>query len=373
MARGLDDQIRFGYESAPYPWQTISDLALYVEAQGFDSFWMPDHTVGFGIRRWDSLEAWTVLSGIAMQTKRLILGTCVSDTHRHHPAVLAQMAATCDIISRGRAILGIGIGEAMNLNPYGIQWDKPVSRTQEAVKIIKRLWTEDVVNHSGRFYKLEEAFLQPKPFQKPHVPLFIAGNSPRTMRMAATYGDGWVPASMQPDEYKEKLNYVLNEARRKGRFWDGMGGENPPEIEPALFIYVVIHEDYDTARKLILLPAKLYLLSRPRIIERLGYPVPTKEFDMTSDLVFNPAVSKKLLETAQEIPDEVVDKSPIIFGEPDTVIEKLEKYVQVGVRHFIIPFFVRPSMMKETCKLFAERVIAYFKGPSEKYIKTPAS
>ena len=99
MKRGLHKQIKFGYESAPYPWQTISDLAVYVEAQGFDSFWMPDHTVGFGIRRWDSLEAWTVLSGIAMQTKRIALGTCVSDTHRHHPAVLAQMAATCDIIS----------------------------------------------------------------------------------------------------------------------------------------------------------------------------------------------------------------------------------------------------------------------------------
>ncbi len=361
MTKNLTAQVKFGYESAPYPWETISELAVYVEQQGFDSFWMPDHTVGFGIRRWDSLEAWSVLSAIASRTRRILLGTCVSDTYRHHPAILAQMAATCDIISRGRTILGIGIGEAMNLNPYGIQWDKPVSRTVEALKVIKRLWTEEVVDHKGRFYRLEQAFLQPKSFQKPHLPIFVAGNSPRTMRMVAEYGDGWIPASMQPDEYAEKLSYVVEEASKAGRFWDGMGWDNPPEIEPALFVYVVIANNYDTARQLVLLPAKLYLLSRPRIIERLGYPVPTKEFDMTSSLVFNTEVSKRLLEVAQEIPDEVVDKSPIIFGAPDEVIGRIEQYVQAGVRHFISPFFVSAKLMKGTCQLFAEKVITYFK------------
>ncbi len=361
MRAGLPTEIKFGYESAPYPWEIIRELAIYVEDQGFDSFWMPDHTVGFGIRRWDSLEAWTVLSAIALQTKRILLGTCVSDTYRHHPAVLAQMAATCDIISRGRAILGIGVGEAMNLNPYGISWNKPVSRTIEALKVIKKLWTEDVVDYKGQFYTLDGAFLQPKPLQKPHVPIFVAGNSPRTMKMAANYGDGWVPASMQPDEYCEKLEHVFEVASKAGRFWDGLGWDNPPEIDPALFVYVVIAKDFDVARRLVLLPAKLYLLSRPRIIERLGYPVPTKEFEMTSNLVFNSAVSRRLLEVAHTLPDEVVDKSPVIFGAPDDVIGRIEEYVDAGVRHFISPFFVSPKLMKETCKLFAEKVIVYFK------------
>jgi len=355
------DEVKFGYESAPYPWETVSELAVYVEQEGFDSFWMPDHTVGFGIRTWDALEAWTMLSAIALKTKRIRLGTCVSDTHRHHPAVLAQMASTCDIISNGRAILGIGVGEAMNLNPYGITWNRPVSRTIEAVQVIKKLWTQDIVDYEGTYYKLTKAFLQPKPIQEPHVPLFIAGNSPRTMKMAARYGDGWVPASMQPEEYKENLEYVLEEASKVGRFWDGMGWDNLPEIEPALFIYVVVAKDYDTARQLVLLPAKIYILSRPRIIEKLGYPVPTKEFDMTSHLVFNKEAANKLLEKAKEIPDEVVDKSPIIFGAPDDVIEKIERYIEAGVRHFITPFFVSPKMMEETCSLFAEKVIAYFK------------
>jgi len=257
--------------------------------------------------------------------------------------------------------MGIGIGEAMNLNPYGIVWDKPVSRTIDALKVMKKLWTEEFVDYEGPYYKLKKAFLQPKPVQKPHVPLFIAGNSPRTMKMVAEFGDGWVPASVQPDEYREGLDYVLSEASKIGRFWDGMGWDNPPEIEPGLFIYVVIAKDYDTARQLVLLPAKLYLLSRPRIIERLGYPVPTKEFDMTYNLVFNPEVGERFLQKAQEIPDEVVDKSPVIFGSPEDVIGRIEKYVEAGVRHFISPFFVPPKMMKESCSLYAEKVISYFK------------
>jgi alkanesulfonate monooxygenase SsuD/methylene tetrahydromethanopterin reductase-like flavin-dependent oxidoreductase (luciferase family) len=359
--KSLSEEVKFGYECAPYPWETISELAVYVEKEGFDSFWMPDHTVGFGIRNWDSMEAWSILSAIALKTTKLRLGSCVSDTYRHHPAVLAQMATTCDIISNGRAILGIGIGEAMNLNPYGMVWDHPVSRTIDALHVIKRLWTEDTVDYDGPYYKLQNAFLQPKPVQQPHVPIFIAGNSPRTMKMVAEFGDGWVPASMQPEEYEEGLKYVYDEASKTGRFWDGMGWDKRPEIEPALFVYVVIAKDYDTARQLVLLPAKMYLLSRPRIIERLGFPVPTREFDMTESLVFNVEVGDRLLAKAKEIPDEVVDKAPIVFGSPDDVIGKIERYIDAGVRHFITPFFVSPGVMKETCSLFAEKVIRYFK------------
>jgi len=361
MSKTASEEVKFGYESAPYPWETISEMAIYTEQIGFDSFWMPDHTVGFGIRRWDALEAWTVLSAIGLQTRRIRLGTCVSDTYRHHPAVLAQMVSTCDHISNGRAILGIGIGEAMNLTPFGIQFDRPVTRTIDALNVIKRLWTEDYVDYDGPYYHLKQAFLQPKPVQKPRVPIFVAGNSPRTMRMVAEFGDGWVPASVQPDEYEEGLDYVLSEASRTGRFWDGMGWDNPPEIEPALFIYVVIAKDYDTARQMVMLPAKLYLLSRPRIIERLGYRAPAKEFDMTYDLVFNLEVGERFMKAAEEIPDEVVDKSPVIFGSADDVIGKIERYVQAGVRHFISPFFVPPKMMKEECSLYSEKVISYFK------------
>ncbi|MEM2970613.1 MAG: LLM class flavin-dependent oxidoreductase, partial [Candidatus Bathyarchaeia archaeon] len=141
-----DEPIKFGIEGPNYPWEVIRDTALLAEKIGFDSYWMPDHLVATGVKRWEALEAWSTLCALAVQTKRIKLASGVSDTYRHHPAVLAQMAATCDVLSNGRAILGIGIGEAMNLVPFGILHDKPVERTVEAIQIIRRLFVEDFVD-----------------------------------------------------------------------------------------------------------------------------------------------------------------------------------------------------------------------------------
>jgi len=95
------------------------------------------------------------------------------------------MAATCDVLSNGRAILGIGIGEAMNLVPFGIAYDKPVGRTIEAIQVIRRLFREDFVDFKGKYYRLENAFLRPRPAvpvseseYRCTVPLFIAASSP---------------------------------------------------------------------------------------------------------------------------------------------------------------------------------------------------
>ena len=144
------ETIKFGVECPNYPWEVIRDTALLAEKIGFYSYWIPDHLVATGVRRWDALHAWSTLCALAVQTKRIKLATGVSDTYRHHPATLAQMAATCDVLSEGRAILGIGIGEAMNLVPFGFPYDKPVGRTIEAIQIIRRLFTEDFVDFKGK-------------------------------------------------------------------------------------------------------------------------------------------------------------------------------------------------------------------------------
>jgi alkanesulfonate monooxygenase SsuD/methylene tetrahydromethanopterin reductase-like flavin-dependent oxidoreductase (luciferase family) len=348
----LTREIRFGFESSPYPWELISELASYVEDVGFDSFWMPDHTVGFGIKRWNALEAWTVLSAVAAKTKRVRLGTCVGDVFRHHPASLAQMVTTCDIISNGRATVGVGIGEAMNLRPFGISFKKPVGRTREIVTLLRRLWTEDSVDHDGKYYQFKEAFLQPQPLQKPHPPIWIAANSPMTMKMVADLGDGWVPASMFPDEYAQGLANIKDLAKKAGR--------DPEKIEPALFTFTVIAGTREEARKNIGLPAKIYFLTRPRIPRKLGFDV-TDEFDMTFNLVMKMENTMALLEKAKQLPDEILDKAPVFFGTEEDIIEGIERYVKAGVQHFVVNFFVRPEMLKDTLRLFAENVIPHFK------------
>ncbi len=348
----MAEEVKFGIEGPNYPWETISEVAVLAEQLGFNSYWMPDHTVATGVRRWDALEAWGTLCALALKTKNIKLASGVSDTYRYHPAVLAQKATTCDIISGGRAILGIGIGEAMNLVPYGIPYDKPVSRTEEAVMVIKKLWTEDFVDFQGNYYKLNKAFLQPKPVQQPHVPIYIAASSPRTMELVGRYGDGWLPANLTVGRYKDGVEAVKEAARKAAR--------DPDKIDMAHFMYGVVAKDRDEARKSVMLPAKLLLLTRPRILEAIGYTPPTYDFEMTFKLVF-PRDAEAWLAKAKELPDEVVEKSPIVYGTPDDFIERFDKYIKAGCRHFVMNFQVSPKILKETVQLFAEKVIAYFR------------
>ncbi|MGQ9506438.1 MAG: LLM class flavin-dependent oxidoreductase [Candidatus Bathycorpusculaceae bacterium] len=355
-----NEPVKFGIEGPNYPWETIRDTALLAEKIGFDSYWMPDHLVATGVKRWEALEAWSTLCALAVQTKKIKLASGVSDTYRHHPAVLAQMAATCDTLSNGRAILGIGIGEAMNLVPFGIAYDKPVERTVEAIQIIRRLFVEDFVDFKGKYYTLNRAFLQPKPAlpiseisYKSTVPIFIAASSPKTMEITAQYGDGWLPANLLPEEYKTNLEKIRETAKKYER--------DPLEIEPAHFIYAVVAKDAETAKKAMLLTGKMMLLSRPRILEKIGFKPPTYDFEMTFKLVF-PRDGEAWLQKAKELPDEVVEKAPFLFGTPDDIVEKLDKFVKAGCRHFVMNFQVSASILKETCQLFAEKVIPYFKG-----------
>ena len=353
------ERVSFGIEAPNHPWSTILDLALTGEREGFDSFWMPDHSVATGTKRWDALEAWVTLASVAARTKRLRLATGVSDTYRSHPATLAQRAATLDVISDGRAILGVGVGEAMNLVPFGVPYDKPVARTEEALEIIKRLWTEESVDFTGQYYNLHGAFLQPKPSvpvspdrYRPTVPIFVAASSPRTMLMTARFGDGWLPANMAIADYGANLKRIRAMAEEQGR--------DPTSIEPAHFTYVALAKNKDEALKGVMTQAKMLLLSRPKILEGLGFKPPSYDFEMTYKLVF-PGGAKAWVEKALEIPDEAVTSSPYVIGSPDDVIEKLEGYVAAGCRHFVLNFQVPARALHETAELFADKVMPHFR------------
>jgi len=173
-----------------------------------------------------------------------------------------------------------------------------------------------------------------------------------TMRMVAELGDGWVPASMFPEEYAQGLKKIRN--------WAEEAGRDPMKIEPALFTFTVVAESLEEARKAISLPAKIYFLTRPRIPRKLGFDV-TDKYDMTFRLVMKPEITTALLEKAKELPDEILEKAPVFFGAPEDIIEAIEKYVDAGVKHFVVNFYVRPDMLKNNLKLFAEKVISHFR------------
>ncbi len=134
-----------------------------------------------------TLDTWTVLSYLAAKTRRLMLGTLVTPVPFRPPGILAKMVATLDVITSGRAILGVGAGWSQTEFQGYSEWTDGktrVDKTEEGVQLILKLWHEDKVDFHGRYYKAQGAVLEPKPVQKPHPPLLFGGSSPRMLRLA---------------------------------------------------------------------------------------------------------------------------------------------------------------------------------------------
>jgi len=191
---------------------------VWVEADrlGFHSGWLFDHLFElplFGPSREPCLEAWTVLSALSKETKQLKLGvTCLCVTYRN-PAILAKMSSTLDVISGGRFELGIGAGWAKTEHEsYGIPFGKPrerVQRLEEAVTIVKKMWTEDSASFQGKYYTVNGAVCEPKPVQKPRPLIWIGGGGEKlTLRAVAKLADGCNFIGLSPDEYKHKIEIL---------------------------------------------------------------------------------------------------------------------------------------------------------------------
>jgi phthiodiolone/phenolphthiodiolone dimycocerosates ketoreductase len=347
--------VRFGLQLPHDPIDLILESALLAEKLGFDSVFTPDHLVGIGIRQWDAFEAFTVLGAISKLTERVKLGTCVSDVLRKHPAVIAQSAMTLDHLSGGRAILSLGAGEGMNLIPYGIPTNYLVSKLEEGTEIIKKLLGGGEVTHNGRFFRLERAFIRPKP--SGHIPVWIAGNSPKTMLLTAKLGDGWVPtASMGPEGYRENLRMIREHARKSGR--------SGQEIEAALFAYIVVEDSYEEARKRIELPGRVVALLSPlrrKFLEKVGIDENELGFPHLMDFTFNENNVSKLLDWAKRIPFEIVEDR-YIFGSPDDVIDRLSKFAEAGAQHFVLTPLVQHKYYLDTVRRIADKVMSYFKN-----------
>lgn len=197
-----------------YGYREILEVSLAADKLGFDSLWIGDHfylprrfyeKTGGDPNRPNKLDAWTLLSALACQTRRIRLGPRVSPLPFYNPGRLAKIVATVDVISGGRVEFGVGAGwfreEAIS---YGVGWGshrERISKMIEALEIILKLWTEeDRVTYRGRYYSIVEAPFWPKPAQKPHPPIWLGGSSDDIVEAAAKYGVGILPTSDLPLE-----------------------------------------------------------------------------------------------------------------------------------------------------------------------------
>jgi F420-dependent oxidoreductase-like protein len=230
--------MRCSIKTAPMhtTWEAIRDV--WVEADGIDVFdagWTFDHFVPIaGDPAGPCLEGWSVLAALAAVTRRLRLGVMVTGNTYRHPAVLANMAATVDVVSGGRLELGLGAGwHEEEHESYGI--DLPplrqrFDRFDEALEVIHLLLTEPVANFSGAHYQLTEARCDPKPVQRPRPPLVIGGKGERrTLGAAARWADQWNYPRGEPDEFRRLVAVLAERCSEVGR--------PPEEIEVSVQVF----------------------------------------------------------------------------------------------------------------------------------------
>lgn len=183
--------------SAHSPHETIA-IARWADAAGWYGVWYADHympnTGDESYKPGDVHECWAVLPALAASTEHVRIGSLVAPTSVHHPALLANRAATIDHISNGRMVLGIGAGWQINEHrAYGIALDAAgprVSRFEEAIQIIRALLSQDRTEFHGTYYDITDAPCDPKPVQSP-LPLLVGTGSPRMSRITARFADEW--------------------------------------------------------------------------------------------------------------------------------------------------------------------------------------
>jgi F420-dependent oxidoreductase-like protein len=218
--------MRFAIKTAPQNTTWDDMLAVWREADGielFESGWTFDHFYPiFSDSTGPCLEGWTTLAALAQATTRLRLGVLVTGVHYRHPAVLANMAATLDIVSGGRLEIGLGAGwNEEESGAYGIELGTPGERSdrfEEGCEVIVSLLSLETTSFNGTHYQLRDARCEPKPVQQPHPPICIGGSGEkRTLRTAARFAQHWNFVGGTPEEFAHKRDVLHEHCAAIGR------------------------------------------------------------------------------------------------------------------------------------------------------------
>jgi probable F420-dependent oxidoreductase len=172
----------------PIDVEAVRHVAQRADALGFQDLWVTENTVDHVF----CFDALTILTYAAAITTKIRLGVAVSVLPVHHPIEMAHRVATLDYVSRGRAILGVGLGRPQHYAEFQIPTERRVRRYREGIELIKALWTQEKVDYRGDIFRLEDGTMAPKPVQKPHPPIWIGGDHPDAVRRAAHIADAWM-------------------------------------------------------------------------------------------------------------------------------------------------------------------------------------
>jgi len=341
--------------------------ARRAEEDGFDAVWWPCHLMG-----WHPNSMWveditplaamqgsphthfdplSMMAAVGAVTERIRVGVAVTDTIRRHPAMLAMEALTVDHLASGRAIIGLGSGERLNLTPYGIEFDRPVARLAEAIEVMRLLWsTDQPVDFDGTFFKLEDAVLGLAPFEGRTPPIWLASHGPRMLELCGRAADGWIPTKSEPEEYANRLAVIRDAAEGADR--------DPDAITPSMLAYVLCAPDEESLERMcehplvrmlcILLPAKEYRAvgAEPPFEGESGFHsfIPTRVSRAEGERI------------AAAIPPALVRRATF-HGDAVQIAEQIAAYEQAGLRDIVlwnVTAFADPSLAGYSFKVLRE-------------------
>lgn len=274
-----------------------------------------------------------LLGYLASRAGRMRLGVGVTEPIRRHPVLIAQAMMTLSHLTKRAPILGIGAGERMNIDPYGLSPSEPVTRLEEALQIIRLcLSAQSPITFSGRHFRLERATMDLRPARDRVPEIWVAGHGPRMLQLTGRYGDGWYPTTVvSPREYATKLAAVHAAASEAGR--------DPAVITPALHRFTVIARTEQEARAMLATKAirSLGLMAPADVWRQAGAVHPFGEhFNALVDFVPDRYDRRTLDEAIAAVPAALMAEGPLLWGTPKQVVAKLRAFGNSGLRHVVL-------------------------------------
>ena len=236
--------------------ENLIRYAKEAEESGFNSVWVlerllwpinpqtpypatPDGSLPLDYQ--NVLDPLETLSFVAANTEKISLGTSVIDSPFHNPVVLGRRFATLDVLSKGRAICGLGIGWSKDeYQTSNIPYKGRGKREDEIIQILKRIWSDDVVEFKGEYYNIPPSKIGPKPIQKPHIPIYLGGFSPNTLSRIVKYDtNGWLGIVFGPlDQLQNTVNTMKEIANKANK--------DPNSFKVILLTYPKVAESSDS-------------------------------------------------------------------------------------------------------------------------------
>ncbi|MEM2896138.1 MAG: 5,10-methylenetetrahydromethanopterin reductase [Candidatus Bathyarchaeia archaeon] len=331
--------MRFGLNTAPmWPPNLTGEVYRIAEEKGVDYAWLTDYV--------NSRDVFSVLMAIALRTRKIKLGPGITNPYTRHPVTIAASAISLDEASQGRAFLGIGAGDGSLLKTIGIQREQAYERVKETIEILKKIFSGEVLNYEGEFFKfLNFKFLYP-PFRP--IPVHIGARGPKMLRLASEMADGVYIDALNPTETKLSLEELKEGIAKANRKLTDM------ELASGIIFYVSnnIEEAKNSVKWLVALVASS---ASDRVLTRL-------KIDLESVKILKASIEKKGLESSLSLVTDDMIETFAVAGPSRLLIEAIEKLEKIGLNQTVlinVEFDVKK--LKEQLIKIGEEVIPVFK------------